>query len=513
VTVVGVLGAGTMGAGIAQLACAAGARTLLHDPDADALERGLAGIRKRLEREVEKGRFEEGAAGPLEAAPALGDLADAEVVIEAAPESLELKRELFGQLAAVVGEDCVLATNTSSLSVTEIAAGVPGAERVVGMHFFNPAPVMKLVEVVAGERSGAAALETTRELGRAMGRRVIDASDGPGFLVNRCGRPFGLEALRLVQEGLATHEQVDRVCRLAGGFRMGPFELMDLVGIDVGFEVSKSFYTQSFGEPRWRPSTLAARKVAAGNLGRKSRRGWYEYPEDGSHRPEDSPAPEAGGGDGRLVVIAGDSALAEALADAALEAGWRVADPEDAEGDDVPALVVDCGGLEEGLTLQGGPQVVLCDEAPLTELDPEGSAVGFFAAVPLGGLVELTRSPTTSDAAARAAEAFFASLGRHVEWVGDAPGLVLGRIVAQLVNEACFALGDGVGAAEDIDAGMVLGLNHPRGPLEWGDAIGPPAVLGILAGLCEEYREERYRAAPALLRAVRTGAALRGDAG
>ena len=346
-----------------------------------------------------------------------------------------------------------------------------------------------------------------------MGRRVIDASDGPGFLVNRCGRPFGLEALRLVQEGLATHEQVDRVCRLAGGFRMGPFELMDLVGIDVGFEVSKSFYAQSFGEPRWRPSTLAARKVAAGNLGRKSGRGWYEYPEEGSHRPEDPPAPEAGGGDGRLVVIAGDSALAEALADAALEAGWRVADPEDAEGEDVPALVVDCGGLEEGLTLQGGPQVVLCDEAPLTELDPEGSAVGFFAAVPLGGLVELTRSPTTSDAAARAAEAFFASLGRHVEWVGDAPGLVLGRIVAQLVNEACFALGDGVGAAEDIDAGMVLGLNHPRGPLEWGDAIGPPAVLGILAGLCEEYREERYRAAPALLRAVRTGAALRGDAG
>ena len=158
----------------------------------------------------------------------------------------------------------MLATNTSSLSVTEIAAGVPGPERVVGMHFFNPAPVMKLVEVVAGEQSGEAALETPRALGRAMGRHVIDAGDGPGFLVNRCGRPFGLEALRLVQEGLATHEQVDRICRLGGGFRMGPFELMDLVGIDVGFEVSKSFYDQSFGEPRWRPSMLAARKAASG---------------------------------------------------------------------------------------------------------------------------------------------------------------------------------------------------------------------------------------------------------
>jgi len=510
--VVGVLGAGTMGAGIAQLAAASGARTLVHDPDAGALERGLAGVRKRLDREVEKGRLDEGAAGSLEPAADVGALADADIVIEAAPESLALKRELFGGVAEVVRADCVLATNTSSLSVTEIAAGVAGPERVVGMHFFNPAPVMKLVEVVAGERSGEAALETTRELGRAMGRRVIDAADGPGFLVNRCGRPFGLEALRLVQEGLATHEQVDRICRLGGGFRMGPFELMDLVGIDVGFEVSKSFFAQSFGEPRWRPSMLAARKVASGNLGRKTGRGWYEYPEEGSHRPEDPPAPEPSGGDGRLVVIAGASALAGELAAAAEAAGWRVADPEGATGEEVPALLVDCGGLDEGdAPLQGAASVLLCDEAPLADLDPQGSAAGFFATAPLGGLVELTRSASTSDAAAGAAEAFFGSLGRHVEWVGDTPGLVLGRIVSQLVNEACFALGDRVGTPADIDAGMVLGLNHPRGPLEWGDAIGAPSVLGVLAGLYDEYREERYRPAPALLRAVRMDTPLRAD--
>ena len=291
--IVGVLGAGTMGSGIAQLAAASGADTLLYDPDKAALASGIRSIGARLAREVEKGRLEAGKAGMVEAAEELDELIVADIVIEAAPESLELKRNLFGRVAGIVRDDCVLASNTSSLSVTEIAAGVPVPERVVGMHFFNPAPVMKLVEVVAGERSGEAALQTTRELGRAMERHVIDAADGPGFLVNRCGRPFSLEALRIVQEGLATVEQVDRICRLGGGFRMGPFELMDLVGIDVGFEVSKSFYAQSFGEPRWRPSMLAARKVASGDHGRKTGRGWYEYPEDGEHRPPDPDPPEA----------------------------------------------------------------------------------------------------------------------------------------------------------------------------------------------------------------------------
>jgi 3-hydroxybutyryl-CoA dehydrogenase len=506
--IVGVLGAGTMGAGIAQLAAASGADTLVYDPDKAALANGIRSIGDRLAREVEKGRLPAGRAGMVEAAEDLDELIVADIVIEAAPESLELKRNLFGRVAGIVRDDCVLATNTSSLSVTEIAAGVPVPERVVGMHFFNPAPVMKLVEVVAGERSGDAALQTTRELGRAMQRHVIDAADGPGFLVNRCGRPFSLEALRIVQEGLATFEQVDRICRLGGGFRMGPFELMDLVGIDVGFEVSKSFYSQSFGEPRWRPSMLAARKVASGDHGRKTGRGWYEYPEDGEHRPPDPDPPEAGGGG--VVVISGWSALAEELREAAEAASWRLAEPGE-----VPDLIVDCGGADhdhdeddDHEPLQGGPQVILCDEGPLAELDPEGSAAGFFAAAPLGGLVELTRSPSTSEAAARAAEAFFTSIGRHVEWVGDAPGLVLGRIVAQLVNEACFALGEGVGSPEDIDAGMVLGLNHPRGPLAWADEIGIEHVAGVVDGLAAGTGTDRYGLAPLLRRMRARGSAF-----
>jgi 3-hydroxybutyryl-CoA dehydrogenase len=252
------------------------------------------------------------------------------------------------------------------LSVSAIAAEVPAAERVVGLHFFNPPAKMRLVELVAGAQSGEPALAAARAVAEAMGKHVIEAADGPGFIVNRCNRPFSLEAMRIVQEGTASFEEADAACRRAG-FRMGPFALMDLVGIDVGFAVARSFYEQSFGEPRWRPSPLAARMVAAGRLGRKTGRGWYEYP-------------------------------------------------------------------------PGPPRV----EASPGDLDP-----------------------------------------------------IAERIVCQLVNEAYFALGEGVGSAEDIDAGMVLGLNHPRGPFEWGELLGLDRVLAVLADL-RETGGDAYRPAPQL---------------
>jgi 3-hydroxybutyryl-CoA dehydrogenase len=480
----GIAGAGTMGAGIAAAARDAGLRVLLHDPDP-----------------ARQGRVD-----GVEWAAGLEQLAPCDVVIEAAPEALDVKRELFGALAGVIAPDAVLATNTSSLLVTEIAAGVPGPERVVGLHFFNPVAKMRLVELVAGAESSPAALARARAVGEALGKHVIAAADGPGFVVNRCNRPFSLEALRIVQERLATPEQVDRICRLACGFRMGPFELMDLVGIDVGYAVARSFHEQSHGEPRWRPSPLAARMAAAGRLGRKSGRGWYDYPPG---RPPDPPSPRPGGGDG-LVVVAGESAIAERLLAAAADAGWEALTPWEAEGA-VPHLILDCGGAEEEPPLQGGPQLLLCDGAPLSAQDPGGASAGFFLPTPVldGGVVELTRAPATAPGTAAAAERFFETLGRRAEWVGDGPGLVSGRILAQLVNEACFALGEGAGSAADIDAGMVLGLNHPRGPLEWGDEIGPAAVLGTVLALWEEYREERYRPAPRLVRAARSEAALR----
>ncbi len=400
-SVIGVLGAGTMGAGIAQLAARTGARTLLFDPIPEALERGMTRAREGLKKEAAKGRITpeqaDSAADQLAGVGELEALAPCELVIEAVPERIELKHELYRRLSEeIVAEECVLASNTSSLLVTAIAAAARKPERVVGMHFFNPAPIMRLLEVVAGEQSRERALAVAYATGEAMGKTVIRAKDGPGFLVNRCNRPFGLEALRILQEGIADIETIDRILRMEGSFRMGPFELMDLVGVDTGLEISKSFYEQSFGEPRWRPSQITARYVAAGRYGRKSGRGYYDYSRD-PYRPADPEPPEGGAG--------------------------TPAQPRD------------------GAATQASPAA--------------------------GGLLE--------------------------------------RIVCQVINECAFALGEGVGSAEDIDTGMVLGLNYPRGPLAWADEIGLDRVLAVLDGLWEEYREERYRAAPELRRHVRAG--------
>jgi 3-hydroxybutyryl-CoA dehydrogenase len=362
---------------------------------------------------------------------------------------------------------------------------------------------MPLLEVIRADQTGERALELAQEVGRAMGKDVIVVADGPGFLVNRCGRPFGAEGLRLLQERAATHEQIDRICRLGGGFRMGPFELMDLVGIDVGFEVAKSFTELSFGEPRWRPSPIQARMVAAGRLGRKSGHGFYDYVK-GACPVEDPDPPEPGGGDGMAISILGDGPLADGLRERARSAGFELREGGPSE------LVVDAGTRPHPSPPGGAPLFVLCAATSLVARGEQG-AVGFHVLPPLedSALVELTRLPTTQRFAAEAAEEFFAQLGFLAEWVEDAPGLVLGRIVCQLVNEAAFAIGEGVGSPDDVDTGLTLGLSHPRGPVAWSEAIGLDHVLAVLDALWEERREERYRAAPLLRRAAALGRTLR----
>jgi 3-hydroxybutyryl-CoA dehydrogenase len=494
--ILGVVGAGTMGAGICQLGCAAGMTALLHDPDEDALERGAERVRSGLEKWIEKGRAGEDSLELLRPVASLEELAGCELVIEAAPERADLKRDLFASLSGICGPGTVLATNTSSIPVTSLAGAAARPENVVGMHFFNPPPLMKLLEVIRADQTGERALEVARTTGEAMGKQVILAADGPGFLVNRCGRPFGGEALRLLQERVASHEQIDRICRMGGGFRMGPFELMDLVGVDVGFAVAQSFTELSFGEPRWKPSPIQARMVAAGRLGRKAGRGYYDYTGEGPYRPEDPEPPSApAAGPGALVAILGDGPLADGLRERARAAGYELREGGPAE------LVVDARLDPAGAAPPGGaPLVVLCAASSLAARGEPG-AIGFHLLPPLEEcrLVELTRLPTAQPFAAEAAEDFFARLGFASEWVGDAPGLVLGRIVCQLVNEACFAVGEGVGSEGDVDTGLTLGLNHPRGPFAWCEAIGVEHVCTTIDALWRERREERYRPAPMLL--------------
>jgi len=327
---IGVVGAGTMGAGIAQVAALGGFETRLHDPDPAALEAGTERLGESLAKGAERERWSaadaDSARARVTSASSLEQLAGCGLVIEAAPEDLELKRQLFGRLRAICGGDAILATNTSSLSVSAIAEGLEAPERLCGMHFFNPPALMRLVEVVAAEQTSAEALATATEVARAMGREPVRCTDSPGFIVNRCNRPYTLEPLRVLDEGAASHTQIDLVMREEGGYRMGPFELMDLIGVDVNLAVARSFHDQRPIE-RWEPHPIQERLVADGRLGRKSGRGFYEYGEGApGARPEVDPPDE---GTRRDIL---ERVVAQLANEAAFAAGEGVAGPEEIDG-------------------------------------------------------------------------------------------------------------------------------------------------------------------------------------
>ncbi|NND04269.1 MAG: 3-hydroxyacyl-CoA dehydrogenase [Acidimicrobiia bacterium] len=484
---VAVLGSGTMGRGIARVASGAGHKVFLYDIDNEALGSAATDIKRYLDRDVEKGRLSDGDAqliyGRIAYTAELPELATAGLVIEAIVEDLEAKVALLRQVEAQTEPGTIIATNTSSLSVTAIAAGLERAERVAGMHFFNPAPVMPLVEIVAGAQSDHEVLATLSDTAEAWGKTPVRAASTPGFIVNRVARPFYGEALRIVEEGLATPREVDEVVAGAGGFRMGPFALMDLVGLDVNLAVSKSVYEQTFHDPRFAPNQIQQQLVDAGRLGLKTGRGFYNYEADGH---EDAPRSATANHQVAEVIVHGDRAGTNGLVSRLTAAGVKVSRGFG------PAP-----GVAIGSTLlwpSNGRPVSAVDK-----LVPDLNIVAVDACLdwPSAEVVAIAGGDQSAEADAAAV---LGAAGLEARVVGDGPGLVLLRIMCQLASVAADAVLKGVATVKDVDTAMRLGTNYPIGPLEWADQVGAGRVVEVLDNMADYYGEARYRPSSLLRR-------------
>ncbi|MFB7356521.1 3-hydroxyacyl-CoA dehydrogenase [Streptomyces gardneri] len=484
---VAVVGTGTMGQGIAQVALVAGHPVRLYDNAPGRAAEAVAALTARLDRLVEKGRLDasarEAAVGRLHASEELAELADAALVVEAIVEHLPVKQQLFADLEKVVGDDTVLATNTSSLSVTAIAGGLRLPGRFVGLHFFNPAPLLPLVEVVSGFATDADVATRAYETMKGWGKTPVRCADTPGFIVNRVARPFYAEALRVYEEGAADPATIDAALRECGGFRMGPFELTDLIGQDVNEAVTRSVWESFHQDPKFTPSLAQRRLVESGRLGRKSGHGWFSYAE-GAERPEPHTAPPAEAPE--KIVVRGDLGPAEPLVGLFEEAGIKVR----RKGG---------GGF---LVLPGGGRLVLADGE--TSFEYHGDDIVYFDLAldyARASRIVLSTSEETSAEVLAEAVGLFQALGKQVSVIGDVPGMIVARTVAMLADLAADAVDRGVATAEDVDTAMRLGVNYPAGPLEWAGKVGHERVRDLLMALHERYPTGRY--APSLATARR----------
>jgi 3-hydroxybutyryl-CoA dehydrogenase len=487
----GVVGSGTMGRGIVQVLAQCGARTRVFDANPGAAQAARDSIAKSLAGLVQKGRVAQDAADAtlarIEIAEGLEALADCHIVVEAIVEDLEAKRALFRALEGIVGEGCVLASNTSSLSVTAMAAACAKPARVAGYHFFNPVPVMKIVEVVDGALTAPWVGEALAALARRFGHTPVRCKDTPGFVVNHAGRGYTPESMRVLTEGVADFATIDRILVDAAGFRLGPFGLMDLVGLDVHYGVMKSLYQQYFEEPRYRPSYLLEPRVAAGLLGRKTGRGWYVYGKDGAEKLPEQPVPAVKAA--QLWVAPNAAALAE-LAGAL---GARVESGPKPSAD-VACLVAPLGQDATTTALQ-------------LHLDPARTV----AVDPLFGFAKrrtLMTTPVTRPALRDAVHGLLAADGVPVSVIHDSAGFVAQRVVAHIVNVGCDIAQQRIATPEDLDRAVMLGLSYPKGPLAMGDAVGPSRILTILEAMHALYQEPRYRPSPWLRRRARLGISL-----
>ncbi|MEJ6006011.1 3-hydroxyacyl-CoA dehydrogenase [Paucibacter sp. AS339] len=482
---VGVVGAGIMGAGIAQVAAQAGHAVRLLDVREGAAAAALAQMAKALDGLVSKGRMElterDAVLARISPAAELSELAEAGLVIEVIVEKLEPKQALLRQLDALLPAGAIIASNTSSISVTALANGMQNPGRLVGMHFFNPVPLMKLVEVVSGAETEASVAAVIERLARRWGKTPVHAKSTPGFIVNRIARPYYAEALALLQEQAGTPAQMDRALRGAG-FRMGPCELMDLIGHDTNFLVTQSVFEANFGDKRYSPSLVQKALVDGGRLGRKVGRGFYIGTPEASG-PVAAPQQAL-----PSICVHGQGGLVERLADWLGHKG--LAFERQAESSWAGLQV---GAMQVHLS-RGRSAAQLAFELNQTEL----AVMDWPVAPDRMDALPLAFGPRSSPAA----QAEVADLCRALAWeplvMRDVPGLVVARTVAMLVNEGADAVWQGVCDEQGADLAMKLGVNYPAGPFEWLALLGAAPVVDLLGGLFEAYLSERYRVSPLL---------------
>src|SRR5262245_4818441 len=476
-----------MGRGIAQVLAQCGARTLLFDAQPGAAKKAKESIGAALGKLAEKGRLKpaevEATLALIELAASLESFAACQVVVEAIVEDLAAKKQLFAALEKNTKPDCILASNTSSLSVTAMAAACAKPGRVAGYHFFNPVPVMKIVEVVDGVLTEPWVGEALVALAKRFGHTPVRCKDTPGFIVNHAGRAFVPESLRVLGEGVADFATIDRILVDAAGFRIGPFGLMDLVGLDVSHAVMQSMYRQYFEEPKYRPSYLAEPRVAAGLLGRKSGRGWYVYGKDGTAEPVAEPKAPAT----KPAAVWCVPELHEVLSKFGVEVRTRA-------DDETVNFICPLGRDATTTAYQLG-------------IDPERTV----AIDPLFGYAKrrtLMTTPVTLAAVRDAAHALLASDGVPVSVIKDSPGFVAQRVVAHIVNVGCDIVQMRIASPKDLDMAVTLGLGYPKGPLAMGDSIGAHKVLAIIESMHDFYQEPRYRPSPWLKRRAQLGVSL-----
>ncbi|MEW2074952.1 3-hydroxyacyl-CoA dehydrogenase [Streptomyces sp. NPDC013433] len=483
---VAVVGTGTMGQGIAQVALVAGHPVRLYDAADGRAREAADAIGARLDRLVEKERLtaaeRDAARARLRPAAELGELADCTLVVEAVLERLDVKQELFRALEDIVSDDCLLATNTSSLSVTAIGGALRVPGRFVGLHFFNPAPLLPLVEVVSGFATDVTYATRAYETARAWGKTPVACADTPGFIVNRVARPFYAEAFAVYESQGADPATIDAVLRESGGFRMGAFELTDLIGQDVNESVTHSVWQSFFQDVRFTPSLAQRRLVESGRLGRKSGQGWYDH-RDGAERPEPHTAEPAE--PPAYVVAEGDLGPASELLALIREAGIQVREEDEDNG--------------TRLVLPGGGQLVLADGQTSVEFR---DVVYFDLALDYRAAtrVALSHAPNTSPVTVAEATGLFQALGKKVSVIGDVPGMIVARTVARIIDLAHDAVAKGVATEDDVDTAMRLGVNYPLGPLEWSRRLGGGWACSVLDNLHQCDPSGRYAPSLALYR-------------